>query len=142
MPVVASAAKPGETPTVPPHFELLWPTLRAVRGLGNSARLDEIDEKVFETRNSRRHSSRCCTKMALGASLSTDSLGLGPISRESARSQASLAESGRPRPVGRELSETDIPPLLDQYKSELRARRAIKREAEAAGAEDDNETEA
>ena len=39
----------GTTSThIPPYNELLWPTLRAVRELGHSAKLDEIDEKVIE----------------------------------------------------------------------------------------------
>lgn len=33
---------------IPAYSELLWPTLRAVRDLGNSAKLDEIDERVVE----------------------------------------------------------------------------------------------
>jgi len=33
---------------IPAYSELLWPTLRAVRELGNSAKLDEIDERVVE----------------------------------------------------------------------------------------------
>ncbi len=31
---------------IPSYDELLWPTLRAVRELGNTARLEEVDEKV------------------------------------------------------------------------------------------------
>jgi len=34
---------------IPPYNELLWPTLCAVRNLGNTAKLDEIDEAVIET---------------------------------------------------------------------------------------------
>jgi restriction system protein len=34
---------------IPPYNELLWPTLQAVRDLGQSAMLDEIDERVIET---------------------------------------------------------------------------------------------
>src|SRR5215218_1899195 len=33
---------------IPPYLDLLWPTLRAVRELGHSAKLDEIDERVIE----------------------------------------------------------------------------------------------
>lgn len=33
---------------IPPYNELLWPTLCAVRDLGNTAKLDEIDEAVIE----------------------------------------------------------------------------------------------
>lgn len=34
---------------IPPYEELLWPALCAVRELGHSAKLDEIDEHVIET---------------------------------------------------------------------------------------------
>lgn len=34
---------------VPPYSDLLWPTLCAVRELGHSAKLEEIDERVIET---------------------------------------------------------------------------------------------
>lgn len=33
---------------IPPYNELLWPTLCAVRDLGNTAKLDEIDDAVIE----------------------------------------------------------------------------------------------
>lgn len=39
----------GEPAAVPPYNELLWPTLRVVRELGHTAKLDEIDERVIET---------------------------------------------------------------------------------------------
>ena len=34
---------------IPPYVELLWPALCAVRELGHSAKLEEIDERVIET---------------------------------------------------------------------------------------------
>ena len=33
---------------MPPYSQLLWPTLIAVRSLGDTAKLDEINEKVVE----------------------------------------------------------------------------------------------
>lgn len=41
-----SATYPAEIPT---YNELLWPTLVAVRELGHTAKLDEIDERVVES---------------------------------------------------------------------------------------------
>lgn len=38
-----------QEPHIPPYVELLWPTLCAVRDLGNLAHLDEIDERVIES---------------------------------------------------------------------------------------------
>jgi restriction system protein len=35
--------------SIPPYSDLLWPTLCAVRELGHSAKLEEIDERVVET---------------------------------------------------------------------------------------------
>lgn len=33
---------------VPPHTELLWPTISAVRGLGGSGSIDEVNERVLK----------------------------------------------------------------------------------------------
>jgi restriction system protein len=37
-----------ESSYIPSYDELLWPTLRAIRELGHTARLEEVDEKVVE----------------------------------------------------------------------------------------------
>jgi restriction system protein len=39
----------GDGTQIPPYVELIWPTLCAVRELGHSAKLQEIDERVIET---------------------------------------------------------------------------------------------
>jgi restriction system protein len=39
----------GGNVNIPPYVELLWPALCAVRELGHSAKLEEIDERVIET---------------------------------------------------------------------------------------------
>jgi restriction system protein len=39
----------NEQVQIPPYVEMLWPTLWAVRELGNIAKLEEIDESVIET---------------------------------------------------------------------------------------------
>jgi restriction system protein len=36
------------SPHIPSYDELLWPTLCAVRELGNTAKLEEVDENVVE----------------------------------------------------------------------------------------------
>jgi restriction system protein len=38
-------------PGIPPYSELLWPALVALRGLGGTAKLEEIDEAVIEAEN-------------------------------------------------------------------------------------------
>lgn len=41
----------GAPQSIPQYSELLWPTLQAVRDLGHSAKLEEIDERVIEVEN-------------------------------------------------------------------------------------------
>jgi restriction system protein len=41
-------ASSGQGAEIPTYSDLLWPTLMAVRALGNTAKLDEIDERVVE----------------------------------------------------------------------------------------------
>ena len=39
----------SETPHIPPYTEMLWPTLLAVREIGDSGTIEEIVEKVIST---------------------------------------------------------------------------------------------
>jgi restriction system protein len=138
----------GDIASVPPYNELLWPTLCAVRDLGHSARLDEIDEKVLETED---------FSDAQLAVLHND----GPRSeleyrlawaRTYLKKMGALAGASRgvweTTALGRELSESEIEPLWRKYKAQLRAKRAMKRamtrQVEAVSADDeaDDETEA
>lgn len=117
----------GEAAQVPRYSELLWPTLVAVRELGHSARLDEIDERVFENGD--------FTEAQLGV-LHNE----GPRSeleyrlawsRSYLKGMGALASASRgvweTTQLGRQLSETEIEPLLSEYKVKLRARRAKAR---------------
>jgi restriction system protein len=38
----------AQPPIVPSYVELLWPTLRAIRAIGDSGSIEEIVEKVVE----------------------------------------------------------------------------------------------
>lgn len=133
----------SETPSVPPYNELLWPTLCAVRELGHSARLDEINERVIEREN-----------------FSDEQLAVlhneGPRSeleyrlawaRTYLKGMGTLANTSRgvweTTSLGRELSEEAIEPLWREYKTKRRAERRRKRqqvESESADTEADEET--
>jgi restriction system protein len=132
----------GPASSVPPYNELLWPTLWAVRELGHSARLDEINERVIEREN-----------------FSDEQLAVlhdeGPRSeleyrlawaRTYLKGMGALANASRgvweTTSLGRELSEADIEPLWREYAAKHRAERAKKRRqaaSESAGTDADEE---
>lgn len=118
----------GEAPSIPPYNELLWPTLCAVRELGHSARLDEINERVIEREN-----------------FSNEQLAIlhneGPRSeleyrlawaRTYLKGMGALANTSRgvweTTPLGQELSEEAVEPLWREYTAKRRAERARKRQ--------------
>ncbi|MGA8744530.1 MAG: restriction endonuclease [Solirubrobacterales bacterium] len=121
---------------IPPYTELLWPTLCAVRELGHSARLEEIDERVIEREGFSE---------AQQAVLHND----GPRSqleyrlgwaRTYLKGMGALANTARAvwetTPLGRELTEAEIEPLLREFRTARQTKRRDKREAAtAAGAE-------
>jgi restriction system protein len=135
----------GEAPTIPRYNELLWPALCAVRELGHSARLDEINERVIEREN-----------------FSDEQLAVlhneGPRSeleyrlawaRTYLKGMGTLANTSRgvweTTSLGRELSEEAIEPLWREYKTKRRAERRWKRQQvanESADTEADEETAA
>lgn len=130
----------GETPSVPSYSELLWPTLCAVRELGHSARLDEINERVIERED-----------------FSDEQLAVlhneGPRSeleyrlawaRTYLKGMGALANTSRgvweTTLLGRELSEEEIEPLWREYTTKRRAERARRRQQatnESTGADAD-----
>ena len=132
----------GEAPSIPPYNELLWPTLCAVRELGHSARLDEINERVIEREN-----------------FSNEQLAIlhneGPRSeleyrlawaRTYLKGMGALANTSRgvweTTPLGQELSEEAVEPLWREYTAKRRAERARKRQqvkSESDGDEADEE---
>jgi restriction system protein len=129
--------------SIPRYNELLWPTLCAVRDLGHSARLDEIDERVIERE-----------------AFSEEQLAVlhneGPRSeleyrlawaRTYLKKMGALASASRgvweTTPLGRGLSEDQIEPLWREYKITQRSERARKRsEAEVGSADTEAEEEA
>lgn len=119
----------GENPSVPAYNELMWPTLRAVRELGHSARLAEIDERVIENEefsdgqlavlHNEGPSSQLEYRLAWAR---TYLKGIGAL----ANTSRGVWET---TPLGRELSESEIEPLWRQHLVALRARRAKKSRA-------------
>lgn len=129
-------------PYIPSYNELLWPTLCAVRELGHSARLDEIDERVIEREGFSDEQI---------AVLHND----GPRSqleyrlawaRTYLKGMGALASAGKgvweTTPLGRDLTEEIIDPLWREYKSSRRQeRRRSRRETNDDAEVDDASTE-
>lgn len=130
-----------ETQEVPPYNELLWPTLCAVRELGHSARLDEIDEKVIELESFSE---------AQLAVLHND----GPRSeleyrlawaRTYLKGMGALASASRgvweTTQLGRELPEEKIQPLWREYQVARRERARKRHQVSARDEEVESEAE-
>lgn len=132
----------NDGPFIPPYNELLWPTLCAVRELGHSARLDEIDERVIEREGFSDEQI---------AVLHND----GPRSqleyrlawaRTYLKGMGALVSAGKgvweTTPLGRDLIEEAIDPLWREYKSSRRReRKRSQRDANDDVEVDDASTE-
>lgn len=111
---------------VPPYNELMWPTLRAVRELGHSARLAEIDERVIENEDfsdgqlAVLHNEGPSSELEYRLAWARTYLkGMGAL----ANTSRGVWET---TPLGRELSESEIEPLWRKHLAALRARRSKK----------------
>ncbi len=121
---------------LPPYNDLLWPTLMALRSLGHTASLDEIDERVVQ------HQHFTDGQMAV---LHKD----GPRSeieyrlawaRTYLKGMGLIVNASRgvweTTQLGREVEPSGIEPLWKKYLTELReARKKKKQAAQAAGAD-------
>jgi restriction system protein len=132
----------AEQPSLPKYNQLLWTTLCAVKELGHSARLDEIDERVIERE-----------------AFSDDQLAIlhndGPRSeieyrlawaRTYLKGMGALSSGGRgvweTTPLGRELGADEIEPRWRAFVAERRARRQSKAGVEGSENQEGNgETE-
>ncbi|HWM63252.1 MAG TPA: restriction endonuclease [Solirubrobacterales bacterium] len=133
----------GEAPEIPAYSDLLWATLCAVRELGHSARLDEIDEWVIERENFSEaqlavlHNDGPRSEIEYRLAWARTYLkGMGALTNVS---RGVWATTG----LGRELSADEIEPLWRKHQAERRAQR--RREADAVEADvepDANGTEA
>jgi restriction system protein len=133
----------GETPSIPRYNELLWPTLCAVRELGHSARLDEIDERVIEREGFSEeqlavlHNEGPRSELEYRLAWARTYLkGMGALTNVSRGVWETTS-------LGRQLSEGEIEPLWREYKAARQSERARKIRKEDVGsgdAEADEET--
>lgn len=129
-------------PSLPQYYELLWTTLCAVRDLGHSARLDEIDERVIEREG---FSEEQLAILHLEGPRSEVEYRLA-WARTYLKGMGLLANAGRgvweTTQLGREAPQDQIDPLLRQYKQDRSAKRKRKRqEASPPSADGDGEQE-
>jgi restriction system protein len=132
----------GEAPSIPPYNELLWPTLCAVRELGHSARLDEINERVIERENfsdeqlAVLHNEGPRSELEYRLAWARTYLkGMGALANISRGVWETTS-------LGRGLSEAEIEPLWREYTTERRAERTRKRRqatSESTGTDADEE---
>jgi len=124
---------------IPRYSELLWTTLCAVRELGQSGRLDEIDERVIEREG---FSDEQLAVLHKDGPRSEVEYRLA-WARTYLKKMGALASAGRgiweTTPLGRELTEDQIEPLLDRYRAQRRSDR--KRKRNEAPEADDADTE-
>ena len=118
----------GEAPSIPPYNELLWPTLCAVRELGHSARLDEINERVIE----REDFSDAQLAVLHNEGPRSELEYRLAWARTYLKGMGALANTSRgvweTTPLGQELSEEAVEPLWREYTAKRRAERARKRQ--------------
>jgi restriction system protein len=117
----------GDGSLLPRYRELLWPALRAVRDLGNSARLDEIDEKVIEQEN---YSEEQLAVLHNEGPRSELEYRLA-WARTYLKNIGALTSASRgvweTTDLGRRLSEDEIEPLWREYRARWREERLKKR---------------
>jgi restriction system protein len=127
---------------IPAYSELLWPTLRAVRELGNSAKLDEIDEQVVEAEGfsddqmSILHKDGPRSEIEYRLAWARTYLkGIGALDNP-ARGTWITTE------LGKSLDEHQVEPLRREYLAKLAEERKRKaRAAKEAGADPDLEVD-
>lgn len=127
---------PASGVAIPPYLELLWPTLCAVRDLGHTAKLEEVDERVIEAEGFsdaqlavlHKDGPRNEVEYRL-AWARTYLKGMGALENP-ARGTWVTTE------LGKALTETEIEPLRKAYLAELAEARKKKAKAAAdAGAD-------
>ncbi|HLB20985.1 MAG TPA: restriction endonuclease [Solirubrobacteraceae bacterium] len=114
-------------PRVPSYRELLWPTLRAVREIGDSGRIEEIVEKVMqnesftEEQQAVLHGDGRATELEYRLAWARTYLkGMGALNN-SERGVWSTTE------LGRTLTPEDVASRHSAYKLQLREARRAKR---------------
>lgn len=123
---------------IPKYNELLWPTLNAVRSLGHTAKLEEIDEHVIdgegfsETQMSVLHKDGPRSEIEYRLAWARTYLkGMGALTNPSRGTWETTD-------LGKELLGDEMVPRWKAYLEELReARKKKKKAAQAAGADPD-----
>lgn len=120
----------SETPYIPPYSEMLWPTLLAVREIGDSGTIEEIVEKVISAEGFTEEQQAVPAKKS-GRSLIADRLswcrtylkGMGLL-ENSHRGVWSTTE------LGRTITQAEVPALhaayATQYREAWRTNRAAR----------------
>jgi restriction system protein len=125
---------------VPPYSKLLWPTLCAVKELGHSARLDEIDERVIE----RERFSEAQLAVLHNEGPRSELEYRLAWARTYLKGMGALASAGRgvweTTTAGRQLEEPEVEPLWRKYSAARRARRKAKRQVAETAIDADDET--
>ncbi len=127
---------------VPSYDKLLWPTLRAVRSLGHSARIDELVEKAIEQEGFTDEQVAVLHKDGPRSEVEyriawarTYLKGMGALDNPQ---RGVWITTDR----GKDLKEHELEPLRQAYVLKLRKERAIKKkDATQAGANFDAEVE-
>ncbi len=126
---------------IPTYVDLLWPTLCAVRELGHSARLDEIDERVIE----REKFSDDQVAVLHGEGPRSELEYRLAWARTYLKEMGLLASASRgvweTTPSGRDIDEDAVEPLLRRYKETRRRarRKQAQIDAEDASADENGE---
>lgn len=129
-------------PHIPAYNALLWPTLRAVRELGHTAKLDEIDEKVVEQESFSDDQMAVLHKEGPRSEIEyrlawarTYLKGMGALDNPQ-RGVWVTTENGR------RFEEHELEPLRQVYLAKLREERKKKKEAaKLAGADEEADVE-
>src|SRR5919197_3787822 len=120
----------AQAPVVPSYVELLWPTLRAIRAIGDSGSIEEIVEKVVELegfteeQQSVPHGDGPGNEIQYRLAWSRTYLkGMGLLDN-SARGVWALTDKGR----APSLDEGMVLKLHAEYTAQLRARQRVRRQ--------------
>jgi restriction system protein len=139
----------AQPPIVPTYVELLWPTLRAIRAIGDSGSIEEIVEKVVELEGFTEEQQSVLHGDGPGSEIQyrlawsrTYLKGMGLLDN-SARGVWALTDKGRDP----SLDEAAVLKLHGEYTAQLRVRQRARRKAErerepAAGDQADSQESA
>src|SRR4051794_32606591 len=123
---------------IPTYNELLWPTLLAIRELGHTAKLDEIDERVIESQGFTEEQMSVLHKNGPRSEIEYRLA----WARTYLKGMEALVNPSRgtweTTPVGKELTEGEVEPRWRDYLVHLaEERKKKKKAAQEAGADPD-----